>query len=118
MPHTDPDTTRLQAKIAALEQLVDEYERSVYEQAGKLQEKELARLSAERANQAKSEFLSRMSHELRTPLNAILGFGQLLEMETLSPEQQQHLQQILKGGHHLLTLSTRCWTSPASKPAA
>jgi PAS domain S-box-containing protein len=69
-----------------------------------LQERDLARLSAERANRAKSEFLSRMSHELRTPLNAVLGFAQLLEMETLSPEQQQHVQQILKGGRHLLAL--------------
>lgn len=69
-----------------------------------LQERELAKLAAERANQAKSEFLSRMSHELRTPLNAVLGFAQLLELDALSPEQQQHVQHILKGGRHLLTL--------------
>ena len=63
-----------------------------------------ARLEAERANQAKSEFLSRMSHELRTPLNAILGFGQLLEMEELNEQQLESVRQILKGGGHLLEL--------------
>lgn len=59
---------------------------------------------AERANLAKSEFLSRMSHELRTPMNAILGFGQLLEMEQLSDSQKECVDQILKGGRHLLNL--------------
>jgi signal transduction histidine kinase len=63
-----------------------------------------ARKEAERANRAKSEFLSRMSHELRTPLNAILGFGQLLEMDDLSDEQRGSVGQILKGGTHLLDL--------------
>ena len=63
-----------------------------------------AKDEAERANRAKSEFLSRMSHELRTPLNAILGFGQLLEMEALPPEQQDSVIQILKAGRHLLDL--------------
>jgi PAS domain S-box-containing protein len=63
-----------------------------------------ARLEAERANQAKSEFLSRMSHELRTPLNAVLGFGQLLEMDELTEQQQDAVRQILKGGRHLLNL--------------
>lgn len=60
--------------------------------------------SAERANQAKSEFLSRMSHELRTPMNAILGFGQLLEMEPLSDSQKECVDHIMKGGRHLLSL--------------
>lgn len=63
-----------------------------------------AKDEAERANQAKSEFLSRMSHELRTPLNAILGFGQLLELSELAPEDRQSVTQILKGGSHLLDL--------------
>jgi signal transduction histidine kinase/ActR/RegA family two-component response regulator len=63
-----------------------------------------ARLVAEKANKAKSDFLSRMSHELRTPLNAVLGFGQLLEMDGLSPDQAENVSQITKGGSHLLDL--------------
>jgi signal transduction histidine kinase/ActR/RegA family two-component response regulator len=63
-----------------------------------------ARRDADRANRAKSEFLSRMSHELRTPLNAILGFAQLLEMESLTPEQHESVGHVLKGGRHLLDL--------------
>ncbi len=65
---------------------------------------EQAREEAERANRAKSEFLSRMSHELRTPLNAILGFGQLLEMSVQTPRQRENVFHILKGGKHLLGL--------------
>ena len=64
----------------------------------------IAKDEAERANKAKSEFLSRMSHELRTPLNAILGFTQLLEMDKLSPSQSKGVQHIKKGGSHLLNL--------------
>jgi len=63
-----------------------------------------AQEEADRANQAKSEFLSRMSHELRTPLNAILGFAQLLEMDSLNDKQRESIAFILKGGHHLLGL--------------
>ncbi|MBW3607706.1 MAG: CHASE3 domain-containing protein [Actinobacteria bacterium] len=65
---------------------------------------EAARREADAANLAKSEFLSRMSHELRTPLNAILGFGQLLELSELKPDQREETRQILKGGRHLLEL--------------
>ena len=64
----------------------------------------LAREEAERANKAKSEFLSRMSHELRTPLNAILGFGQILEMSATGNDQKTSVGHILKAGRHLLSL--------------
>ena len=64
----------------------------------------LAKEAAEAANRAKSEFLSRMSHELRTPLNAIIGFGQLMEMDAVTPEQRESVDQILRAGRHLLNL--------------
>lgn len=64
-----------------------------------------AREVAERASQAKSEFLSSMSHELRTPMNAILGFGQLLEIDArLNAEHKDFVKEILKAGEHLLDL--------------
>ena len=63
-----------------------------------------ASVDAEKASQAKSEFLSRMSHELRTPLNAILGFAQLLELDELPPDQASSVDQIQVAGRHLLSL--------------
>ena len=63
-----------------------------------------AKEEAERANLAKSEFLSRMSHELRTPLNGILGFGQVLERRGLPDDQRKSVEHILKAGRHLLAL--------------
>src|SRR5207244_6383052 len=60
-----------------------------------------AREEADRANRAKSSFLSRMSHELRTPLNAILGFSQLLEMDELTDEQRESVGYISRAGRHL-----------------
>ncbi|MFZ6674745.1 PAS domain S-box protein [Undibacterium sp. Xuan67W] len=69
-------------------------------------ELENARAAAEKANLAKSEFLSSMSHELRTPLNAVLGFAQLMESETPSPTPAQKISidQILQAGWYLLRL--------------
>jgi PAS domain S-box-containing protein len=68
------------------------------------EEMNLARKEAERANRAKSDFLSRMSHDLRTPLNAVLGFAQLLDMDNLSVDQRESVMQILGAGRHLLDL--------------
>ncbi len=96
---------RLQGMFAAAR---DVTERKRLDQV--LQEKnaelESARSVAERANLAKSEFLSSMSHELRSPLNAILGFAQLLESDSPPPPpaQQESIAQILQAGWHLLKL--------------
>ena len=67
----------------------------------------LAARAAERANAAKTEFLSRMSHELRTPLNAVLGFAQLLQIDAtqpLQPEQRARVHHIENAGGHLLAM--------------
>jgi len=85
-----------------------EAERAQLDQALQVRNAELetAKSLAEKANLAKSDFLSSMSHELRTPLNAILGFTQLLESgtPTPTPAQQRNLEQILKAGWYLLEL--------------
>jgi PAS domain S-box-containing protein len=77
----------------------------ITEMLAQREELRLAKEDAERANRAKSEFLSSMSHELRTPLNAILGFAQIIDFdETLSAEQRGRVAEISRGGHHLLKL--------------
>ena len=69
-------------------------------------ELESAKSVAEKANLAKSDFLSSMSHELRSPLNTILGFAQLMESDSPppTPSQKASIEQILQGGWYLLEL--------------
>ncbi|MEO6781940.1 MAG: PAS domain S-box protein, partial [Bradyrhizobium sp.] len=69
-------------------------------------ELEKAKAVAEKANLAKSDFLSGMSHELRSPLNAILGFAQVMESDSPPPSatQKASIEQILHAGWYLLEL--------------
>ncbi|CAN7601758.1 PAS domain S-box protein [Duganella sp. LjRoot269] len=96
---------KLQGVFAAARDVTD---RKHFEH--KLQENNVelasAKAAAEKANLAKSEFLSSMSHELRTPLNAVLGFAQLMASDTPPPsiEQKISIDQILQAGWYLLRL--------------
>jgi signal transduction histidine kinase len=94
--HRQHERKRVEAERALLDQVLQD----------KNAELESARCVAERANLAKSEFLSSMSHELRTPLSAILGFAQLIESGTPQPTilQKRSIDQILKAGWYLLEL--------------
>jgi len=69
-------------------------------------ELESSKFVAEKANLAKSDFLSSMSHELRSPLNAILGFAQLMDSDSppASASQKASIEQILRAGWYLLEL--------------
>ncbi len=72
-----------------------------------LREQSLAKEAADRANEAKSEFLACMSHELRTPLNSIIGFSEILfdqRFGPLNPRQIRYTEHVLSSGRHLLQL--------------
>ncbi len=65
---------------------------------------EAAKLAAEEANRAKSQFIANMSHELRTPLNIILGFSELLTQEETDPKKQEKLASVERAGKNLLAI--------------
>jgi signal transduction histidine kinase/ActR/RegA family two-component response regulator len=117
-PRSDQDVVghalaRMVSDLAALDTQRRELYAQVQAHAHTLEEQvaerteqfQTAKEEAERANQAKSEFLSRMSHELRTPMNSILGFAQLLDMDaSLTDSQRNRVSRILRGGNYLLEL--------------
>jgi signal transduction histidine kinase len=87
-----------------LTKILDEIERRDVELEAAFKALEAARMAAEDANVAKSQFLATMSHELRTPLNAIIGYCEML-METVHAESdQQDLGRIHGAAHRLLAL--------------
>jgi PAS domain S-box-containing protein len=96
---------KLQGVFAAARDVTERkrFERALQENNIEL---ERARAAAEKANLAKSDFLSSMSHELRSPLNAILGFAQLMSSDTPPPSASQmaSIDPILRAGWYLLDL--------------
>jgi PAS domain S-box-containing protein len=95
------------AGIVGVSTDITEVKRADAERRGLLDGERAARVEAERANLAKSEFLAVMSHELRTPLNAIAGYVQLLDMEIFGPlteSQKEKLRRVDRSQRHLLAL--------------
>lgn len=102
----EPDRrdTELVRRFAHLASLAVEHDRAFNEREAR-HVADLARQSAERANHAKSQFVTALSHELRTPLQAITGFTENLQTLDLSPDQRQHaLERIRLASSHILAI--------------
>ena len=94
-----------QVQIVSLRDITDR--KQAQERAQQLAYEREARLEAEAASKAKSEFLAIMSHELRTPLNAVLGYSELMEMGIAGPvtdKMREQIGRIRVSATHLLSL--------------
>ncbi len=69
-----------------------------------IEQLEILKDQADKANHAKSEFLSNMSHEIRTPLNAIVGFSESLKDDQLTPDQEDKVDDIIMASNNLLDI--------------
>ena len=99
---------QLQAEISERLKLNNELEQRVKQRTEELEQTNLALQAsigaAEKASQAKSNFLTSMSHEIRTPMNAIIGLAELLEHTRLDQQQQQFVHIIQRSGNNLVTV--------------
>jgi len=94
----------VKSRTSELQQSLIQLRKENEERIKAQQSLQMAKDEAERANNLKTEFLSRMSHELRTPLNAILGFGQLLLINDPGEKNLEFANEIVSAGDHLLSL--------------
>jgi len=81
-----------------------EYEKELAERKRVEEDLKIAKVQAERSEQAKEQFLANMSHEIRTPMNAVIGFAQLLEETKLTDVQKEYIEIIQKAGNNLLVV--------------
>ena len=106
-----PADTEASVLAGGYNRVLNRVMREQNEKSRMLKDLDAARLRAESANIAKSQFLSNVSHELRTPLNAIIGFSQVINAgaaeSALSPDEREYLNTIQDSSTHLLSLITQ-----------
>lgn len=107
LPKARQSPQEVSALAEALNGMLEEIQHRETKLLQKTTELERARIQAEAANVAKSQFMSNISHELRTPLNAIIGFSSMMKEEQFGPisdKYREYLSDILRSSQNLLTI--------------